>query len=47
MEQESIFRGRRVLITGASGLIGSSLAERLLAFGGVRLVAAGRSRPRL
>lgn len=35
------FRGKTILITGASGLIGRALVELLLDAGGIKVVAAG------
>lgn len=39
-----ILRGKRVLITGATGLIGMHLIDALMLLGGVRIIAVGRSR---
>lgn len=37
--QEELFRGRRVMITGGLGFIGSNLARRLVALGADVLLA--------
>ena len=39
----NIYNGKTVLVTGASGLIGSNLVERLLLFEGIHVVALGRN----
>ena len=43
----NIYKGKVVLVTGASGLIGSNLVNRLLRFDGVHVIALGRDRGRL
>ena len=47
MELRNIYAGKTVLVTGATGLIGSNLVERLLKFKGIRLIAMGRDRVKL
>lgn len=37
-------KGRTVLVTGATGLIGTQLVDALMLLGGVRVIACGRSR---
>ena len=39
----NIYDGKTVLVTGASGLIGSNLVERLLQFSGIHVIALGRN----
>lgn len=43
----NIYAGKRVLVTGATGLIGSNLVKRLVSFPGIEVVACGRSIGRL
>ena len=38
----NIYKAKTVLVTGASGLIGSNLVERLLQFNGINVIALGR-----
>lgn len=47
MELKNIYDGKIVLVTGATGLIGSNLVRRLMGFKGIRLIAMGRSMERL
>lgn len=41
------FKGKTVLVTGATGLIGSHLADALMAMGGVRVIALSRDANKL
>ena len=43
----NIYEGKTVLVTGASGLIGSNLVERLLLFSGIHVIALGRNIARM
>lgn len=43
----NIYDGKTVLVTGASGLIGSNLVERLLLFSGIHVIALGRNIARM
>ena len=47
MTLNNIYVGKRVLVTGATGLIGSNLVKRLLAFPGIEVVACGRNKQKL
>lgn len=47
MDLHDIYDGKTVLVTGASGLIGSNLVERLLLQPRIRVIALGRSSARL
>lgn len=47
MTLNNIYAGKRVLVTGATGLIGSNLVKRLIAFPGIEVVACGRSKGKL
>ena len=42
-----MFKGKRIWVTGASGLIGSSLVRSLLENGASQVIATGRNRNRL
>lgn len=44
---EDYFKNKTVLVTGATGLIGSHIVNRLLAMEHVRVIAMGRSRSKL
>lgn len=46
-ESTCFYCGKTVVVTGATGLIGSRLVARLLTCDGIRLIAVGRSRARL
>ena len=39
-------RGKSVLVTGATGLVGVELVDALMQLGGVKVLAVGRSRQR-
>ena len=43
----NVYNGKTVLVTGATGLIGSNLARRLATFEGIRLILMGRSADKL
>lgn len=43
----SCFENKVVLVTGATGLIGSHLIEKLLSISGIRILALGRSKKKL
>lgn len=47
MDLRNIYGGKRILVTGATGLIGSSLVRRLLGFTGAEVVVCGRSMGKL
>jgi len=44
MELHNIYKGKTVLITGASGLIGSNLVNRIIKYEGVNMIVVGRSK---
>ena len=43
----SSFNGKRILVTGATGLIGNSLVHKLMKFNNVHIVAVSRSEKKL
>lgn len=47
MELSNIYKDKTVIVTGASGLIGSNLVNRLMQFDGVKMVVVGRSSKKL
>lgn len=47
MALHNIYKGKTVLVTGASGLIGSNLVNRLMELDGVRMIVAGRNASKL
>lgn len=47
MELSNIYKDKTVVVTGASGLIGSNLVNRLMQFDGVKMVVVGRSAKKL
>lgn len=47
MELSNIYKDKTVVVTGASGLIGSNLVNRLMQFDGVKMVVVGRSSKKL
>lgn len=47
MNLNNIYAGKRILVTGATGLIGNNLVKRLMAFPKAEVVACGRSAARL